>query len=1121
MKGLIHSALALILGLAGILEPRHLLASEPSMAVRLPVTIDAPGKGFVSLGLYDKNDHLVRSLLYAEPVEKGGRVVQWDGTTDLGLPAKAGDFTARAIFFTQPPAIDYVMKVGKSGNPPWRTSDGAGDWGANLGHGTSIAANSKSLIMGWAAVEDNQITGVQQTDAEGNIQTRYFTFYPWDFRMAAAMDESSYYLGIYSFDKKTTEIAQYKLGEPRGKIFATLPVKAIPLKSGRWKGRETSNLDGLALTADALFASVAHENALFIIDRTTGAIRKRVEIADPHGLAVLGDRLLVVSGVRILALDFEGIVQRTLVKEGLLTAPNALAVDKEHHIYVGDSGATFTLDPESDGGTRQVVVFSPEGELLRRLGKAGGSPREGRFDPDGFGIITALAIGPDGNLWAQDVATGFKRTSRWSLEGSLQKQWFSRKIQHVADVINPAHPNEMLSARDAFDDSPPGLYAYEIDIAAKSWKPSWFYETSIDKAYRPAEGVFTSHQHPGNPLKNGHPERSWPMFDFAAPSFVTWQGRNYVLSGSGNGEGAIHMYSAGKAPQPVALVSYHRAEKSGGKIQGFYDNGPNNWFTWADRDNNGSMAMEETIFTEKPVLLENARRVSDARLTEGLNIQMKLLVVEKGNVRLMDAVLSPTEILANGAPVYDWSRLQESVQLQPPDFSGGDNSKAISSVWMPVPVETADAFYAILEPSAVKPLRLPGIDGEGWWAGRNWRKKLARFDKKTGETLWAAGRRAPARAQPGQMYNPIMLAGAAGNALFVADAMAVVWVWHNDGLYLGRLYNDTASGIADANSIYMEQQGTEIYTDPKTGKIFSIANDTGATIHEVKLPQITPLNAGTVTLGQDLLARVQPWDPDGVAPTEKPLFTMHPLGANVKVTVNGELDGREGWENLTNGTYRPEMQVLLDGERVAQVRAMYDDTNLYLGYEVQAPNGPVNSGSELPLGAFVSGAYVDFYLAPDWSGPRDEVREGDARIILARVKEGTGFTDFHRGFWQKKAGGANPQTITSPAAQIRFDEVGQVPGLKMACKVGDKNAKTGKTRYTVELLVPLASLGLNNPVGKTIGFDLSVGVANEAGDRRERAAHWAGLSEGVVVDRPGSARLLPSTWGTLRFAPAP
>ena len=71
-----------------------------------------------------------------------------------------------------------------------------------------------------------------------------------------------------------------------------------------------------------------------------------------------------------------------------------------------------------------------------------------------------------------------------------------------------------------------------------------------------------------------------------------------------------------------------------------------------------------------------------------------------------------------------------------------------------------------------------------------------------------------------------------------------------------------------------------------------------------------------------------------------------------------------------------------------------------------------------------------------------------------------------------------------------------------------------------EIAVPLASLGLTSPVGREFGFDLSVGVANPEGNRRDRAAHWGGLSEATVVDRPGSARLVPSSWGTIRFAPA-
>ena len=182
-----------------------------------------------------------------------------------------------------------------------------------------------------------------------------------------------------------------------------------------------------------------------------------------------------------------------------------------------------------------------------------------------------------------------------------------------------------------------------------------------------------------------------------------------------------------------------------------------------------------------------------------------------------------------------------------------------------------------------------------------------------------------------------------------------------------------------------------------------------------------------------------------------------------------------------------------------------------------ALNGAVNSGSELPDCPFVSGAYVDFSVAPDWTGPRSAVLAGDARVVMAQV--GPQNQQFQRGFWQIKSGGTNPQTISSPAATVHFDQISNVNGLRMATKSLGVDTRTGLTHYIVQAAIPLSSLGVDAKAGRSIGFDASVGVANQAGDRRERAGHWAGLSEAVVVDRPGSTRLLPDTWGTMTFAP--
>ena len=134
---------------------------------------------------------------------------------------------------------------------------------------------------------------------------------------------------------------------------------------------------------------------------------------------------------------------------------------------------------------------------------------------------------------------------------------------------------------------------------------------------------------------------------------------------------------------------------------------------------------------------------------------------------------------------------------------------------------------------------------------------------------------------------------------------------------------------------------------------------------------------------------------------------------------------------------------------------------------------------------------LKIYVAPDGTKPqRREVKEGDVRVLLAKVSTGkrAAFV-FSQGFWQKKKDGTNPHTITSPVAKVHFDQITEVPGIQIAYKEGGKDEKTGKIRYGVEVAIPLASLRLKDVAGKTIAFDASVGIANETGNKRLRAVH--------------------------------
>jgi len=1111
--------------LTALLVSAGIAQTAPPSEVSIPVTYSAPADGFLSLALSNDRGQLVRTLLYALPVKAGKSSVAWDGTDDLGRACPPGDYSAKGIFFDAPPSLKYRMTVGRSGNPPYRTADGKGDWGANLGQATGIAANHDSVMMVFACVEDGNITGLQRVDFEGNILRRYFSFYPWDQRSSAAMDDRQIYVAIYASDK--LEVAAYKIDEPRGKILAALPVKPTATLHGRWRNRPVAYTEGMALSGTTVYVSVPHDNALCLVSRTDGKVTK-IDLPTPRGLAFRDGKLFVVSDKKLLRLAPDGTVEATIIDGGGLKNPSSLAVDAQGNFYIGDSGADSYREGtlaggtrEADAGTRQIHVFSPDGKPLRRIGVAGGSPLEGRFDPDGFGDISGIAVDPAGRVWVNDVATGFKRNSVWSPEGKLLKQWFTRKIQHTSDVVNPANPRELLSIRDIFDDSPPGIYAYEVDFKTGTWKPSWFYELTIERSYDPASGAYLSFEHGGFPLEEAYPEKKgrWPSFSYS-DNLAAINGRLYMMQGSGNGEGAIYLVTPDAPPKPVAMIGYHHlAEKNaeGNWLANYDQTGPNRWMTWADRNGDGRMQPGEIAVTEDNPKLAPFRRVSSGTLQPDGSVSLSM--IGRSNARL-----APRKWLSNGAPVFDWSDLEILPTDEIPDFQGGDGIKTPGDVSVHGSITKQGTRYALIEPSAPSGLRLPGIDGEGWWASRNWRKKLAAWNTN-GTLKWAVGRRAPGRAQPGQMYNPTHLSGVARDCLFVSDALAMTWVWHKEGFYIGRLFHDTGESVMDDQGIYVEMMGNGIHE--ADGRLYTLVNDTGCAVHEVTVPVFTPISAGRIRLSKEDAARAKPWDPDGVSPTEKPSITASPApAANTpgthSVKVDGELDGREGWGGV-NGDRNQPLLVLLDGQSLATVNVMYDAEHLYLGYRVHHPAGAANSGSELPYSPFVSGAYVDFSIAPDWSTPqRREVREGDVRVVLARVSNGAAAeSDFQQGFWQKRKGGTNAQTIASPAAKIHFDQISTVPGLRVAYKVNPrKDEKTGDISYTVEVAVPLLSLGLKDVAGKTLGFDVSVGTANAAGDTRERAAHWAGLSEGRVVDRPGSAELLPHTWGSITFAQA-
>ena len=261
-------------------------------------------------------------------------------------------------------------------------------------------------------------------DNEGNVELRYFTFYPWDVRCAGAMDETNFYLGIVNAQQRRLEIAVYKLGQPRGKILTVLPTGVHEEQTeSRWHGRWSAWLDGMAMTKDTLYASIASDNALFVIDRRSGSIRQKLTLPAPRGLAVVGERLLVVSGKRVLKLRLDGSLDAVWIDDGRLKAPHALAVDAVGNLFVGDSRPLGIGGEVYEQGRRQIDVFSPQGKLLRTIGKgrrarAGSKPSGWETSPPCVLGRTAVRCGSRTSLPASHGPRGGRSTASSSGSGS-------------------------------------------------------------------------------------------------------------------------------------------------------------------------------------------------------------------------------------------------------------------------------------------------------------------------------------------------------------------------------------------------------------------------------------------------------------------------------------------------------------------------------------------------------------------------------------------------------------------------------------------------------------------------------------------------------------------------------
>jgi sugar lactone lactonase YvrE len=119
---------------------------------------------------------------------------------------------------------------------------------------------------------------------------------------------------------------------------------------------------------------------------------------------------------------------------GMIVRPHGIHVDFEGNVWVTDDEGPDGEDPRRDGKGHQVFKFSPNGELLMTLGKAGVAGD----GPDEFNRPSAVLVAPNGDIFVGDGHGGGSnaRIVKFSADGTFIATW-GRKGTAPGDFETP------------------------------------------------------------------------------------------------------------------------------------------------------------------------------------------------------------------------------------------------------------------------------------------------------------------------------------------------------------------------------------------------------------------------------------------------------------------------------------------------------------------------------------------------------------------------------------------------------------------------------------------------------------------------------------------------------------
>lgn len=962
--------------------------------------------------------------------------ITWDGKDMYGKWAAPGKYRYHGIIAPKL-GLKYVTSIGNSGTPPYRTPDGKGSWGGVWGYVmdiTPVNAEPNSDIIVLWAFEEGE-GGLVRMSQDG--QVRWKQHLDWWLKaqqIAVACDSESVYIVGDSAMDAPEGQSNYG-GEQRRPLL--------------WRVNAATGVK-------TLYAPSGQSQPMF------STYTKAARVATD--LAVRDGKLYLTAQDTIFVIDAKSGKETAAWK---LDGASGVAFDAQGRLYAGKGQQIVTLDAQgqvtgtfaelggpvwdidalpgggfaaSVGAPRQQIVYlNAQGKEVRALGKAGGRPKCGAMQPENFRDPVGLCVTGNGKLFVAESAAP-KRFTRWSTDGKLEQEFNGPYYYSGMFAVDDEHPEYV------YGDTHGDIIRYKVDYATGKWAVDHYWIGAYEDSGVPAKW-FARIRHK--------------------------DGRTFWCSGSGGivellpdrvrGIAAVYGGSVEKGADGNYTAVYH-TKKTG--LMG----------TWSDLNGDGKPQADEWRVTAKPAYPLGA---GGPQQGWGMyfDADFTLYMHDWSDAFPGGVWKIPVAAWQNGVPVYNWEQAQHVGKTRV------GNGLAHGSPGARTAFAAGDGVYGFN--GGYNAAGLPGVGHGGDWEFA----QITKYDPATGAPLWHAGERAAGMVAPGQHYCPTGAAGVLGDYLYWTDENSLVHVWDTKhGLYVDTLLDDTMRGPApNAYTVWVELFNTRVFRHPQTGKAYLMAASDAIHIYEITGWEQAPVRfAGEFVLTEAGLAAARQRE---AARTVAGTRTLAISRAAKPVTVDGDLS--EFAAASTAG-------LVLREQAQGQAALLYDDTNLYVAFDVDDDSPWVNAGGDTTA-LFKTGDTASIWLG--LTAGKRQPGLGDVRILFGR----NGKETVALAYRPKVAQGAKPVAFRSPAGNLVMDRVEVLADVKVV-------VATTPAGYRLEAAIPWAQLGGKPATGK-FALDLDLNFSDPAGQRNTACLRWGRNGAAIVYDLPTEARFEPESWG--------